>query len=314
MDSVTSLFLPPGASSISGEYDALFEFILWASAVFFAIVVVSTLYFVIRYRRRDEVAATDSRDHNMPLEIAWTVVPTILIMFIFVWGFKGFLKRSIVPANAMEIKTTAQQWFWTFDYPEGVNSVNELIVPVNKPVKLLMSSRDVIHSFFVPSFRVKMDVLPNRYTVAWFEATRVGEFDLFCAEYCGKSHSEMVGKVTVLPQDEFDKWLAAGAGPAEGESLRDYGARLFVKRACVTCHSLDGTTNTGPGLKGLFGRSERMESGESITVDENYLRESMLNPMAKIAAGFKPVMPTYQGILKDVEVDALVEFIKSLED
>lgn len=234
-------------------------------------------------------------------------------MIIFVWGFKDFVRLHIVPANATEIKVTAQKWFWSFDYADGANSVGELVVPVGKPIKLLMSSKDVIHSFFIPAFRVKMDVLPNRYTITWFEATHTGEFDLFCAEFCGKGHSEMLGKVKVLPEEEYQKWLEAGSGPAAGESLRDYGARVYVKYACNTCHSVDGSKNVGPTFKGLFARRVALADGSMITVDENYLRESMLNPMSKVVAGYNPVMPTFQGMLKDVDIDALIEYIKSLE-
>jgi len=212
------------------------------------------------------------------------------------------------------VKVTAQKWFWPFDYPEGASTVNELAAPLNTPVKLLMSSQDVIHSFFVPNFRVKMDVLPNRYSITWFEATRRGEFDLFCTEYCGKGHAEMIGKVRVVSESEYGQWLETGSGPAEGEGLVDYGRRLYVSKACNTCHSVDGSANVGPSFKQRFGNSQAMADGSFIMVDENYLRESILNPQAKIVAGFDPVMPTYQGLLKDREVDALIEFIKSLKE
>lgn len=313
MDTTGTLFFPPEGSTLAGEVDALFYFIYYASAVLFSIVIGLTIFFVIRYRRRQQTGKTYSKDHSLGLEIVWTVIPTILILIVFVWGFRTYMRMNVVPRDALEVKVTAQKWFWTFDYENGANAVNELVVPVDQPVKLVMSSRDVIHSLFVPNFRMKMDVLPNRYTITWFEATRTGEFNLFCTEYCGTGHSEMIGKVKVVTEREYEEFLAAGAGPAEGESLAAYGERLYTSRACNTCHSLDGTANVGPTFQGLWGRQEAMASGEFITVDENYIRESILEPQAKVVAGYQPVMPTYQGILGDREIDALIAFFKSLE-
>lgn len=302
-----------GKSTISGDIDALFYFITYTGAIILALVTTLMIIFVVKYRLRGPLHTTSGVADNTALEIFWTLVPTILIMIVFVWGFKDFIKIFIVPANAIEVNVRAQMWFWSFDYPDGASSVNELTVPVNKPVKLIMSSQDVIHSFFVPNFRVKMDVLPNRYTIMWFEATDTGSYQLFCAEYCGKGHSEMLGKVRVVSEEEFDKWLAASSGPAEGESMASYGARMYLKKGCVTCHSVDGAENTGPTFKGVFGRQEVLADGTSLTVDENYLRESMLNPMAKLVAGFDPVMPTYQGILKPQEIDGIIQYLKTLE-
>jgi cytochrome c oxidase subunit 2 len=241
------------------------------------------------------------------------VVPTILIIIVFVWGFRTYLKMNVVPKDAIEIKVTGQKWFWSFDYPDGVTTVNELVVPLDKPVKLVMSSRDVIHSFFVPDFRVKMDVLPNRYTVTWFEATKLGNHNIFCAEYCGKGHSDMLGTVNVVSPLEYAKWLEEGATLGEGLTLEELGALLYTAKACHTCHKIDGAASTGPTFKNLYGHAAPMEDGTQQIVDENYLRESMLNPMSKIVAGFQPVMPTYQGILKDREIDALIAYIKSLQ-
>jgi len=313
MDTTSSIWLPPQSSTIAGGVDSLFDFILWTSVVFFAIVAVASIYFVIRYRRHGDIARTTPFTENLGLEITWTVIPTILLMCIFVWGFKGFLRYHIIPANATEVKVTAQRWFWSFSYADGPTTIGELVVPVNKPIKLLMSSQDVIHSFYVPNFRVKMDVLPNRYTLTWFEAVHVGEYQIYCAEFCGKGHSEMWGKVKVLPEEDFKKWLEAGSGPGEGETLKDYGARMYVKNACITCHSVDGSKVVGPTFKGLFGRHEVLSTGETIVADENYLRESMLTPTAKVVAGYDPVMPTFQGILKNVDIDGLIAYIKSLE-
>ena len=184
MNEKESLIMPAANSTIAGEVDALFYFILYASIVVFAIVVAVTAYFLVRYRRRGKNELTSGVDHNLKLEIFWTVIPTILVFIVFYWGFETFLKMHVAPKDAIEIKATGQKWFWTFDYPNGATGLNELVVPANQPVKLLLSSTDVIHSFFVPEFRVKMDALPNRYTIAWFEATASGDYDIFCTEYC----------------------------------------------------------------------------------------------------------------------------------
>jgi cytochrome c oxidase subunit II len=313
MDSTGTLWLPPANSTIAGEVDPLFYFILYASIVMFAIVVAGMVYFSWRYRRRGADGLNRATTHNTPLEIAWTVIPTILVMIVFVWGFKTFIKMHVAPKDALEVKVTAQKWFWTFDYPTGANSVNELVVPSGKPVKLLMSSRDVIHSFFVPNFRIKQDVLPNRYTIIWFEATEQGSYDIFCTEFCGKGHSEMLGKVKVVSDREYTAWLDAGSKLGTGLAPEEYGAQLYKAKACITCHTVDGTKLVGPSFKGKFGMMEKFADGSTALIDENYIRESILQPKAKVVAGFDPVMPTYQGVLKDQQIDALVAYIKSLK-
>lgn len=312
MDNGQTFWMPSGNSTVAGDVDSLFYFIFYASLILMALVTAAIVWFIIRYRRRGKPTLTDSKAHNTALEITWTVIPTILVFIIFAWGFKSYLRLNIVPANAMEIKVTGQRWFWSFQYPEGMSNVNELVVPEDKPVKLLMSSKDVIHSFYVPNFRIKMDVLPNRYTVAWFEATDTGSYHLFCAEYCGTKHSEMIGKVKVVTQGEYQKWLESAQGPAEGQSIAEYGAELYQSRACITCHSVDGSPGTGPSFLNRFGKEEELAGGETITVDENYIRESILEPKAKLVKGYQAVMPTFQGMLNDVQLDALVAYIKSL--
>lgn len=313
IDTLGTAWMPSQASTVAPDVDALYYFIYWLSVIFFAIVVGATFFFVVKYRRRGEATTTSGVDHNLTLEIIWTAIPTILVMIIFVWGFKGFVRLYVVPAHAMQVNVTAQKWFWTFDYPEGVNAVNELIVPVDKPVKLLMSSKDVIHSFFVPNFRIKQDIVPNRYQIIWFEATQTGTFNLFCTQYCGKGHSEMVGKVIVKTQKEYQDWIDQASGPVAGETMADYGKKLYTSRACNTCHSIDGTPNTGPTFKGAYGRTETLADGTTIVVDENYIRESLLEPTKKVVSGFQPVMPTYQGILKQQQIDALIEFLKTVQ-
>ena len=309
-----NIFMPPANSTIAGEVDSLFYFIFYTAIVFFVIVMFFTTYFVIKYRRKGKEEKTSGVAYNTKLEILWTVIPTILVIIVFVWGFRTYLRMHVAPSDAIEIKATGQKWFWTFDYPNGVNSMNDLVVPVGKPVKLLMSSQDVIHSFFVPDFRIKMDVLPNRYTITWFEALNVGEYDIFCSEYCGKGHSEMLGKVKVIGETDYNTWLEKSAGEIpEGASLEDVGAQLYSSKACVTCHSIDGTPGVAPSFLGRFGKTEKLADGTETVVDENYIRKSILTPQADVVLGFQPVMPTYQGILTDRQIDALIAYIKSLK-
>jgi cytochrome c oxidase subunit II len=309
-----NLFLPPGRSTFAPDTDALFNFIYYTSIVFFAIVCFVVVYSIIRYRRRVKAELTSGVAHNTKLEIIWTLIPTVLVFIVFAWGFRGYLRMFVIPKGALEIKVTAQRWFWSFDYPNGATSVNDLVVPVGKPIKLLLSSKDVIHSFFVPDFRIKMDALPNRYTMIWFEATDTGSFNLFCTEYCGKSHSSMVGKVRVKGEREYADWLESSNKGGEGIAPADYGAQLYSQKACITCHSVDGKPGTGPSFKGVYGEEVRLEGGKSVVVDENYIRESILNPQAKVVLGYQPVMPTFQGVLKDKQIDALIAFIKSLKE
>ncbi len=292
--------------------DSLFYFITYWSAFFFAVVVIGMIVLAVRYRRRRH-ELTPNLSHNNMLEATWTIVPTVLVLVVFGWGLKDFMKLSVVPYKAYEIKATGQKWFWTFDYDGGATSVNELVVPVGRPIKILGSSKDVIHSLYFPDFRTKKDVVPNRYTIQWFEATEIGEYRIYCAEYCGTKHSEMIGKVTVLSEEDFQSWLTSNAGAGAGMSLEEYGEQLYRTKACVGCHSLDGKAGAGPTWKGLFGSQKKMADGSSVTVDENYLRESILEPQKKVVEGFQPIMPTYQGILKARDLDAVIAYIKTIQ-
>lgn len=314
MDSISTLWLPSASSTAASDIDALFYFILYASVIMLSIVTGFMIIFGIRYRRRRRDSLTTPRDNHLGLEIAWTLIPAIIMVIVFIWAFRGYMNLYIIPGNAMEIKGTGQMWFWSFDYPDGITTVNELVVPVNQPVKILLSSRDVIHSFFVPSFRVKMDALPNRYTSLWFEAIATGEYNLFCTEYCGTGHSEMIGTVKVLTAENYATWLEENASEGEGMTPVEYGKQLYASRGCVTCHSLDGSPNQGPTFMGRFGTEVLMTDGTRLMMDENYIRQSILDPGAKIVNGFQPIMPTFQSILKDKQIDALVAFIKSLQE
>lgn len=309
----SNLGLPPAASTVAHEVDSLYGFTLYTSIFFFLLITIGTLYFAFKYRRRGKAGLTYGVDHNLALEIVWTAIPSLILLFVFVWGFKLYLKMAIVPKDAMQIKVTGQKWFWSFDYPNGATTVNELVVPIGKPVHLLMSSKDVIHSFFVPAFRNKFDVVPNRYTQMWFEPTQTGEFHMFCTEYCGTKHSEMVGKVKVMQSAEYEAWLQNAGNANTSMPLKDLGAKLYTDKACFTCHSIDGSKVIGPTFKGAFGRTEKFADGSQVKVDENYIRESVLTPQKRIVEGYQPVMPTYQGVLKDREIDALIEYIKSLK-
>ncbi|OGC95753.1 MAG: cytochrome c oxidase subunit II [candidate division Zixibacteria bacterium RBG_16_53_22] len=312
MDTTGTLIMPPAGSTIASEVDWLFYLILYISIFFFVLVVGAATYFFIKYRRRGEIAPTSQVDHNIKLEIVWTVIPLAIVIILFFLGFSLYMRMNIAPKDALEVKVTAQRWLWTFDYPTGINSVNELVVPAGKPIKLLMSSNDVIHSFFVPDFRVKMDVLPNRYTSVWFNAPYPGQHNIQCSEYCGKGHSEMLGIVKVVSDREYTEWLESAAGPGEGIDLESYGEQLFTSKRCVTCHTVDGSLNVGPSFLHLFGENVYLQGGSQVRADENYLRESILAPEAKVVDGFEPVMPTYQGLLKPRDIDALIAYIKSL--
>lgn len=312
MDPQGTLFFPEQSSTIASEVDALYYFIFYLSIFFFILVTGGSFYFAWRYRIKGKDEFTPNISHNTALEIFWTVVPTILVFIIFVWGFNTYLKMQVPPSNALDVKVTAQKWFWTFNYPDGVVTTNELIVPVNTPVNLLMSSKDVIHSFFVPNFRLKNDVLPNRYSTLWFEAIEIGEYNLFCAEYCGTSHSDMLGKVKVVSDADYQSWLAASSGTSDLPPDQ-WGAELYKSKACFTCHTIDGNPGVGPSFKGIFGMQEKMVDGSTVVVDENYLRKSILEPQVQIVEGFQPIMPTYQGILKDAEIDAIIAYLKTIK-
>lgn len=307
-----SSWFPESASSVSDSVDWLFGFILAICVVFFLLIVGLLVYFVIRYRRTDERRVGSGPSHNTKLEVAWSVIPFLLLMLIFSYGAYGFVQMSSVPDNAYEIRVTAKMWSWSFRYPNGYID-NELHVPVDRPVRLVMNSDDVIHSLYVPAFRVKQDLIPGRYTKMWFEATQAGTFPLFCAEYCGQQHSDMITNAIVHRPGEFDRWLDEASNLLKTLTPAKAGEVLYSRRGCRQCHSIDGSRRVGPSFYNLFGSTQRMTTGENLVVDENYIRESILEPQAKVREGYRPVMPTYQGQLKDEELDALIEYIKTLK-
>ena len=300
---------PDSASTLAGQVDELFFFTV-AVAVFFSLLVgVLVLFFAVRFRRRDPAEVGQPQKTITWLEIAWSVIPLVILLVMFTWGAKVFFVAFRPPADAVEYYVVAKQWMWKFQHPQGKREINDLHVPIGLPIKLTMTSEDVIHSFFVPAFRVKADVLPGRYTTVWFEATRAGAYHLFCAEYCGAEHSRMGGTVYVMEPRDYEVWLAQ-AGPADERLLS--GEDLFAKHVCDTCHYPDSGARA-PILNGMFGTQVEMAGGRRVTADENYLRESILNPAAKIVAGYQALMPTYQGQIGEEELIQLIAYIKGLE-
>ncbi len=311
MNWLRSIILPAEGSQYARQVDNLFMFIVLISAFFFLLIAGLLAYFIWRYRRRRPDEVTPDISHNFKLEVVWSVIPLILVTVIFFWGFHSYMNATVPPGESLEIQVTGKKWLWQFEYPDGMRTINEIHVPVGKPVKLIMSSEDVIHSFYVPSFRIKMDVLPNRYTQVWFLPEAEGEHTLFCAEYCGRGHSDMLGKIFVDSAEKFRQWQELGDERTRTMPLAELGALLYESRGCASCHSLDGSRREGPSFKGIFGQQQKMSDGSSVLADENYLRESILQPQAKILAGYEGIMPTFQGVLRDREISALVEFIKA---
>ncbi len=312
-DGGATIWMPPQSSTISGEVDWLFNFILGISVVFFVLIVVVMMLFVVKYRRREgRETASPSASNSVFLEMAWMAISIVVVVIIFFFGFKSYLNISTPPANAYEIQVAGQKWDWSFTYPNGYVD-QDLHVPADRPVELVMTSVDVIHSFYVPAFRVKKDVVPGRYTNVWFEATKPGEYNIFCAEYCGTGHSDSSAMVIVHPSGEFGPWLEKASNFLLTMTPEEGGRKVYEIRGCQQCHSVDGSPRTGPTFFKVFGKEETLADGSIITVDENYIRESVLEPNAKVVAGFEPVMPTYQGRLRDDEIAALTAYIRSLD-
>lgn len=301
---------PESASTLSPEVDALF--LAWSVvSIFFTLLIAGLiLYFMVRYRRRSVDEVGQEEKSALWLEIAWSAIPLVIALAMFVWGTRVFFKLYRPPADAVEYYSVGKQWMWKFQHPDGHREINALHIPVGQPIKLKLTSEDVIHSFYVPAFRVKQDALPGRYTQVWFQATKPGTYHLFCAEYCGGEHSRMIGSIIVLEPRQYEEWLAGG--PA-GKSVVASGAELFNQLACQTCHvAAPNRPARGPALKGLFGSQVKMASGDMATADDNYIRESILNPGAKLVSGYTPIMPAYQGQVSEEQLLQLISYIKSL--
>jgi cytochrome c oxidase subunit II len=304
-----SPLFPEAASTMANRVDALYFFLVGITAFFSTLIAVLIVYYAVKYRRRNAGDVGTPFHGGMALEVTWSVIPFVIAMVIFVWGASIFFAMSRPPDETLNIYVVGKQWMWKFQHLDGQREINELHVPVGRPVKLIMTSEDVIHDVFVPAFRVKADVLPGRYTSLWFLPTKPGRYHLFCAEYCGTRHSGMTGEVIVMDPSEYQTWLSGGA--PEG-SLAEGGAKLFSSLACNTCHRPDAQ-GRGPVLDGLFGRTVTLQSGETVTVDEAYIRESILTPSAKVTAGYQPIMPTFQGLVTEEQLLQLIEYVKSLK-
>jgi cytochrome c oxidase subunit 2 len=317
-------WMPEGMSNLAPVVDAPFYFVIATSALLTVGVVLAMLRLMMKYLRREEDEGSTLVEPSPLLELSWVVLPTILVLIVFFWGFQAFMTVTQAPANSYEIRAYARKWAWEFEYPNGFRTTNELYVPSNRPVKLIMTSSDVLHSFWVPNFRIKHDVIPNQYTSVWFEATKetvmpasvgdpesTGYIQILCTEYCGTGHSAMGAKLWVLPQDRYDEFLAGAGGATDDMPLPELGELLYTQKACNGCHSIDGSPGVGPTLQGLYGKQELLTDGSTVTADENYLRESILVPAAKIVEGYQPIMPPIP--LTDREVDGLIEYMKTLQ-
>ena len=301
--------VPDSASTFSWQVDALY-FYLSGVTLFFSLLISAVLiFFVIRYRRRTpwEIPRPVAGSHK--LETVWTVIPFLIAMTMFAWGARVYFNQYKTPADAVEIYVVGKQWMWKLQHATGQREINQLHVPVGRKIKLIMTSEDVIHDFFVPAFRTKADVVPGKYTTLWFEATTPGTYHLFCAEYCGMNHSGMTGSVVVMEPREFDNWLSGNTGTSTPAAA---GQQLFQSLGCASCHGANGEGGRGPVLAGVFGQKTQLQNGETQTVDEAYIRESITNPQAKLVAGFGPIMPTFQGQVSEDQLLQLVAFIKSL--
>lgn len=329
-------FRGPAANDLGKAADAMFMFIFWVSVAFFVPMMVMMVYFVVKYRRRPGVAAPRSPSHNTTLELSWSVIPSLLLVPMFVFGFQFYMRQVLAPGGAEEARLNAQKWVWRITYDNGGESpetysglvaqpVPIFYIPAGRPMALRMTSADVIHSFWVPAMRKKFDVFPNRYNTYWLETrpldeleitgmledgTEYKDYDVFCAEYCGDSHSEMAAVLRVVPDDYYRQWKKGIATP---EDPVEWG-HLLYKTRCATCHTLDGTRNIGPSWKGLWGRTEALEGGQEVTVDANYVRQSIYEPSAQIVKGYPNQMNSFQGQLNEDEINAIMAFMKTLAD
>jgi cytochrome c oxidase subunit 2 len=300
---------PDQASSAAPRVDALYVYLLCVTGFFTLMIFLAIVFLALYYRRSAKRNRTRSRPAGKVwmLETTWIAIPFALTMVMFFWGARIYFDMYSTPVVAIELQVVAKQWMWKVQHPQGRSEINELHVPIGRAVRLRMISEDVIHSFYVPAFRMKMDVLPARYTTLWFEATKPGRYHLFCAEYCGTDHAAMSGHVVVMQPAEYADWLSgatAQAPPARGE-------KLFAEFRCQQCHQA-GREATSPSLEGLFGATVALADGRAVRADDGYLRESIVNPMAKVTAGFQPLMPAYQDQLNEEQLFQLIDYIKSL--
>lgn len=302
-------FMPPQGTKIAENVDSLYSFLVWASLISSILVIGGMTYFAIKYRRKTATDKTAYIPHNALLEFLWSFIPFVIFMVVFGWGWYVFHQMRTMPKNALEVHVTGQKWNWSFKYKSGRTS-RTLVVPAGEPVKLIMTSKDVIHSFYVPAFRIKQDVIPGRYTALWFEAEKLGTFHVFCTEYCGTSHSEMLSKVEVKSRADYDQWLLND--PYKGLTPIEIGKKYFT--ACTACHNITDQRLVGPGLAGLFGKERVFVDGSTAIADETYIRNSILNPQSQVVEGYEGiVMTSFQGQISEEEILGVIEYIKSLK-
>jgi cytochrome c oxidase subunit 2 len=301
------ILLPEQASTMAPRIDAAFWFVVAVTGFFTVLIAILVMFFAVHYRRRAADEYPKPVIGSLPLEIGWSVAPFVIALGMFVWGASIYMDVFSPPVDAMEVYVNGKQWMWHLQHAGGQREINALHVPVGRPVKLIMTSEDVIHDFSIPAFRVKMDVVPGRYTYLWFEATKAGRHRLFCAQYCGTEHSRMVGEVVAMEPAEFERWLSQRAD----RSLALQGRQLFQKLQCVTCHHAEAG-GRAPLLEGIFNTTVELEGGRRVRADESYLRRSILDPAAEVRAGYRPIMPTFKGQVNEEELVRLIAFLKAL--
>jgi cytochrome c oxidase subunit 2 len=326
-------FMPIQGTEIAGKVDGFYAFLLISSLISSIILIGGMTAFIIQYKRKTATDKTAYITHNTMAEFTWSFIPFVIMMVIFYWGKVIFNELRAMPVAGEEIHVVGVQWAWNFKYKNGIKQYTKdgvtkenkignvekqvMVVPHNKPVKLVMTSNDVIHSFYVPGFRNKQDVIPGRYTAFWFKADKLGEFQVFCTEYCGLQHSQMPATIRVVPEAEYAAWLdsnkpSAASNDGGMSEAAQKGVELYENK-CRSCHSLDGSRVVGPTWKGIYGAKREFESGASVNADDNYLRESILNPAAKIVKGYPAAMPPYAGQLSDEEIESLIEYMKTVK-
>lgn len=292
---------------MAGRVDALYLFLIAVTGAVTLLVLCLIVIFIFRYRHSQHPVA-DQISGSPPLELTWSLVPLGVFMIFFIWGASIYVAEATPPSDSLEIYVVAKQWMWKIQHAEGQREINTLHVPTNRDIRLTMISQDVIHSFWVPEFRVKTDVLPGRYTTLWFRANKPGTYNLFCSEFCGTLHSGMIGKVIVMDPARFQAWLTGGG---EMGSFAGTGQKLFQELGCTSCHRFD-TQGRGPNLVGVYGRPVLLSDGSTVIADDAYIREAILNPGAQIVAGFQPIMPSFQGIVTEDQLLSLIAYVKSL--
>ena len=299
---------PEQGSVQAAQVDHLYFFLLAVAAFFSLLIVTLVAVFAVKYRRRGKDDVGAAIHGSLVLELTWTIIPFLITMVMFGWGAKVFFDLYRPPAGAMEVYIVGKQWMWKAQHMDGQREINELHVPVGRPVKLTMGSEDVIHSFYIPAFRVKADVIPGRYNVLWFTASKPGRYHLFCAEYCGTKHSGMIGSIIAMEPTDFQAWLGGGSPTTTPAAA---GEKLFQDLACSSCHRDDAQARA-PQLKGAFGTTVALQNGTTVLMDESYIRESIVNPQAKVVNGFPPIMPTFQGLVTEEQLLQLIAYVRSL--